>query len=242
MCFSIEADVVAGVALLPVAALSLREVKVWREVPFAALPALFAAHQLTEALVWGRQSGDVSVEVGGVAALVYLLIAMPLLPTLVPVSVMLLEPRSARARMVPYLGLGALASAYLTYVLLTRPIGVTEHPHCLEYHTGVEHPYLWATVYILAVVGVLLASSYRSVVVFGVINVVGIVLVAALYFEAFTSLWCAFAAVASIMVVVHMRGRRNLPDSERFDGTRATDAPDGDASFRASGGLSSARE
>ena len=36
MCFSPEADLVAGIALLPVAALSLREVRHVREVPFAA--------------------------------------------------------------------------------------------------------------------------------------------------------------------------------------------------------------
>jgi MFS family permease len=242
MCFSVEADIVAGVALLPVAALSLREVKVWRELPFASLPALFAAHQLIEALVWGRQSGDVSAEVGGLATLVYLLIAMPLLPTFVPASVMLLEPRSARGRMMPFVGLGLLATAYLTYVLLTRPIGVTEHPHCLEYHTGVQHPYLWATIYIVAVVGTLLASSYRSIVAFGLINVVGIVLVAGLYFEAFTSLWCAFAAVASVTVVVHMRGRRNMSDAERFGGFGTVEASGADESSRTSGGLSSARE
>ncbi len=41
MCFSATADLVVGIALLPVAALS-REVRRWREVPFASLPAVFA--------------------------------------------------------------------------------------------------------------------------------------------------------------------------------------------------------
>jgi hypothetical protein len=221
MRFSIEADLVAGVALLPVAALSLREVKTWREVPFAALPAVFAAHQLIESLVWAQVSGSVSAEVGGIAALAYLLIAMPLLPTLVPVSVMLLEPRSARLRVAPFLGLGLTASAYLAYVVLTKPIGVTAYPHCLAYQTGVEHPFVWATVYVAAVLGALLMSSYPTVVTFGVLNVLGIVMVAVLYFEAFTSLWCAFAAVASILVLVHMRSRRRMPDALRLGDTRS---------------------
>ena len=45
VCFSVEADLVAGAALVPVGVLSLREVKKPDELPFAALPLLFALHQ-----------------------------------------------------------------------------------------------------------------------------------------------------------------------------------------------------
>ncbi len=43
MCFSLEADLVAGAALLPVAAVSLREVRHLRELPFASLWCIWAA-------------------------------------------------------------------------------------------------------------------------------------------------------------------------------------------------------
>jgi len=49
VCFSAQADVVAGAVLLPMAVVSLREVRQVRELPFAALPLLFALHQLIEA-------------------------------------------------------------------------------------------------------------------------------------------------------------------------------------------------
>ena len=57
MCFSAEADLVVGLALLPVAVVSLREVQHAREVPFAVLPLIFAAHQLVETLVWAGEPG-----------------------------------------------------------------------------------------------------------------------------------------------------------------------------------------
>ncbi len=47
MCFSLQADLVAGAALVPIAVLSLREVRTRRELPFALLPALFCVHQLS---------------------------------------------------------------------------------------------------------------------------------------------------------------------------------------------------
>lgn len=84
MCFSPQADLVVGVALVPVAVASLREVRCRREVPFAVLPALFAAHQLVEAVVWLGVHGRVGASLQTVAAHVYLAYALPVLPVLVP--------------------------------------------------------------------------------------------------------------------------------------------------------------
>lgn len=71
MCFSVEADLVVGVALLPVGVLALREVRQANEVPFASLPLLFAAHQLVEAFVWAGAGGQVSSGLQHAATLIY---------------------------------------------------------------------------------------------------------------------------------------------------------------------------
>ena len=102
VCFSVQADLVVAVALLPVAVASLREVRAARETPFAALPAVFVVHQLIEALVWLGVDGRVGPHVQSAAALGYLVIALPVLPTLLPLSIMLLEPRGARLRLSPF--------------------------------------------------------------------------------------------------------------------------------------------
>jgi hypothetical protein len=103
-------------------------------------------------------------------------------------------------------------------VVLARPVLVVEHPHCLEYQTGVAHPLVWATLYVVAICGALVVSSYRLVRVFGVLNLLGLIVVSMIYFAAFTSLWCAYAVVASLAVWLHMRSRRALPDCERLRG------------------------
>jgi hypothetical protein len=218
MCFSAEADVIAGIALLPVAALSLREVRCVREVAFAALPLLFAAHQLTEALVWAGVDGDVSANVQKAAALVYMLFAFSVLPTLVPIAVLLLEPRGARLRVAPFVAIGLVVSAQLTYFVLSGPIIVEAHAHALEYQVGLQHGMFWAVLYILAVVGPSLLSGYPSIVAFGALNLVGLTLVALAYREAFASIWCVIAALLSVLVLVHMYRRRRLPDPHRLRG------------------------
>lgn len=222
MCFSMTADLVAGTALVPVAALCLREVKYPRELLFAALPALFSFHQFSEVAVWAGLDGDVSPGLANLAMRVYLFIAWPLLPTYMPLSIMLLEtPGRARSRVMPFLALGLIVSAYLGWVVLANPVTVIRHHHGLEYLTVVQHPMIWAVLYVIAVIAPALVSRYRSIVAFGVVNLVGLILVAIYYTQAFASLWCVFAAGSSILMLVHMIRRRSLSDEDRRQGSPA---------------------
>ncbi|OMC24137.1 DUF6629 family protein [Mycobacterium colombiense] len=216
MCFSITADLVVGTALVPVAVATLREVKHWREVPFALLPTVFAVHQFIEAAVW--PNGVVSSGMANLAMRAYVFIALPLLPALVPWAILMLEPRGARLRVAPFAALGTVVSVYLAVVVLTEPVTVTKGPHALQYQTGVSDGYVWAVLYVIAVIGPAVMSGYRSIVVFGLANLVGLIVVAILYTQAFASLWCIYAAALSVLALVHMVRRRRLPDPHRLRG------------------------
>lgn len=95
--------------------------------------------------------------------------------TWVPLAVMLLEPHRARLRVTPFLALGVVVSAYLRWVVLANPVEVVRHAYELEYLNVVQHPLLWAVLYIVAVIGAPLMSRYRSIVAFGALNLVGLV-------------------------------------------------------------------
>ena len=219
MCFSVQADVVAGAVVLPMAFVSLREVRHVREVPFASLPLLFALHQLTEAVIWARYDGyAVSQSVWEAAVWVYVGFAMVVLPTLFPLSVLLLEPQGARRRVAPFVALGVLVSIVFAVEVFPAPVSVVVHPHALEYVTGLSHGGFLSVAYVVAVIGPALLSGYRSVVAFGVANLVGLLVVAAVYLDAFASLWCVYAALTSAFIMIHMIRRRRLPDSDRLEG------------------------
>ncbi|OBF61308.1 hypothetical protein A5753_18940 [Mycobacterium sp. 852002-51971_SCH5477799-a] len=222
MCFSITADLVVGTALVPVAVATLREVRHWREVPFALLPTVFAVHQFIEAAVW--PDGFFSPGLVHLATRAYVFIALPLLPALVPWAILMLEPRGARLRVAPFAVLGTVVSAYLAVVVLTEPVEVTKGPHALQYQIGVHGGYVWAVLYVIAVIGPALLSGYRSIVVFGFANLVGLIVVAVLYVHAFASLWCIYAAALSVLALVHMVRRRRLPDPHRYHGLTADHA------------------
>jgi hypothetical protein len=223
MCFSTTADVVAGGVLTPIAFVSLRSVRTLREVPFAALPAVFAVHQLIEALVWAGADGDVSAGHAHAAAVAYAVIAFPLLPILFPVAVVLIEPRAARRAALPFVALGAVVAGYLGYVIAAHGVGVTAHAHALSYDIGADNGGFWAVLYVIAVIGPALLSRSLSIRAFGAVNLVGLTVVALAYAEAFASLWCVYAAATSVLVVVHLRtADRNVVRPGRVDSKIAT--------------------
>ena len=199
------------------AVVALREVRRAREVPFASLPLLFALHQLVEALIWaGADDHAVPVPLQQAAVVMYVGYAMVVLPTLMPLAVLLLEPRSDRTRLAPFVVLGALMSVVYAVEVFSTPISVVVHPHALEYVTGLRHGGILAIGYVVAVIGPAVLSGYRSIVAFGLVNLVGLVVVGIAYQDAFASLWCVFAALASVLVVLHMLRRRGLDDSDRL--------------------------
>mgnify|MGYP006159111789 CR=1 FL=1 len=218
MCFSPEADLVAGAVLLPVGVAALREVRHVREVPFAALPLLFALHQLVESLVWFGDSGAVSPCTAEAATTAYVLFALRVLPLLVPLAVLLLEPRGARLRVAPFVALGLVVSGVMAVAVLDGPITARVEDHAIVYGVGLPDATLWSALYVVAVIGPSLLSGYRSIVWFGLLNLVGLTVVGLLYLSAFASLWCVFAAASSVLILVHMRLRRRLPDPHRLHG------------------------
>ncbi|MCW2759657.1 MAG: hypothetical protein JWO46_3403 [Nocardioidaceae bacterium] len=91
-------------------------------------------------------------------------------------------------------------------------------PHALVYHVGLPNGQLWSALYVVAVIGPALLSGYPSIVAFGALNLVGLITVGLLYTEAFASLWCVYAAITSVLILVHMVLRRRLSDPHRLHG------------------------
>jgi len=206
-----EADLVAGAVLVPIGVLSLRQVREAREIPLAAVPLLLGVHQLVEAVVWAGADGLVSVRVAHLAALVYVVIALPLLPTLFPLAVWLIESPSRRRLVAPFLAIGVVVSSYMALRLWQNGLDVVTHDYGMEYRVGLGFTEIWTGAYIVATMGACLVSGYRTVVAFGVLNLIGLTVVGLAYAQAFASLWCIYAAFVSVLILVHMVWREPQP-------------------------------
>ena len=172
----------------------------------AVLPLVFGIHLLIESLVWWQLRGNVPLAVGRTATWLYLLIAMVVVPVLVPLTVLTLQPTTRRRlTIVPFVVLGSAVALVLLVTMLRHPVTVRLGSYHLAYSIGLQHGVLVVGLYVLATCGSLLLSGYRDIVIFGLANLVAVVVLARLTADGFTSLWCFYAALACGAICLHMR-------------------------------------
>jgi uncharacterized protein DUF6629 len=207
VCFSPEGDLGAGIVVTAIGIDTVRHLRHRNDhLALAVFPLLLGFHQIDEAFVWWGLQGAVPHAVGRVAMWIYLVIAFVVLPILVPVVIMLLEPTARRRwRITPFLAIGLGVSAVLLVTMLRNGPSVTLGAYHLAYSIGLQHGIIVVGLYIVATCGSLLASGYRHIVIFGMANLVAVVVLARLSADGFASLWCFYAAIACGAILMHMR-------------------------------------
>jgi hypothetical protein len=204
LCFSATANFVGSVGLGAIGVVTLTKVKHRREILFAALPTLFAIHQFIEGFVWLGLDGILSPTVTHDMGAAFMLYAQGLLPFLLPLSVMLFEPdHRCRRRMMPFLVVGGATTLYILWALTAYPLEVYVRANSIVYINQATNNTIVAVLYVIATCGSLFFSKVRMMVIFGVANLAILLIVMAFKRYAFTSLWCAYAAVASVIILVY---------------------------------------
>ncbi|MGA8491282.1 MAG: DUF6629 family protein [Terriglobales bacterium] len=204
MCFSATANFVGSGVLAGVGVVTLTKVKHRRELLFAALPMFFAIHQFIEGFVWLGLDGILSPRVTHDMGAAFMLYAQGLLPFILPLSVVLFEPGAkSRRRMQPFLVLGALTALYILWALTAYPTQIFVRGNSIVYINQATNNTVVAVLYVIVTCGSLLFSRIRDMVIFGIANLAILLVVMAFKRYAFTSLWCAYAAVASVIILVY---------------------------------------
>src|SRR5580692_7912590 len=204
MCFSAAANFVGSGALATVGVITLTRVKHRRELLFASLPLLFAIHQFIEGFVWLGLDGILSPAVAHDMGAAFMLYAQGLLPFLLPLSVLLFEPTAnARRRMLPFLILGGRRTLNKKRALTAYPLQLFVKGNSIVYINQATNNLTVAVLYVIATCGSLFFSKVRAMVIFGAANLAILLVVMEVKRYAFTSVWCAHAAVASVIILAY---------------------------------------
>jgi hypothetical protein len=204
VCFSATANFVGSGVLGAVGVVTLTKVKHRRELLFAALPLLFAIHQFLEGFVWLGLDGPLSLAVAHNMGAAFMLYAQGLLPFLLPLSVLLFEPDAqSRKRMFPFLVLGLGTTLYILWALTAYPLQLYIRGNSIVYINEATNNIAVAVLYVIATCGSLFFSKVRAMVMFGAANLIILLVVMAFKRYAFTSLWCAYAAIASVIILAY---------------------------------------
>ena len=190
----------------------------------AHYPAYVSAQRRAE-LVSGEASLGLMVESAAGARLAYMP-AVPqideaLLKDFESADVLLFEPDArSRRRMLPFLVIGCLTGLYILWALVAYPTQTFIQANSIVYINPATNNIVVAVLYIIATCGSLFFSKIRDMVIFGVANVVILLVVMAVKRYAFTSCAscssvrrstkcsrtprrCVGAAVASVIVLVY---------------------------------------
>ena len=205
MCFSATASFTAGIGLLAIGAVTTSRARGRAELPFALIPALFGVQQLIEGGLW-LTFPDKAPLANEVLTHLYSFFSHVLWPIYVPIAVLLLEPEAWRRKLLMLIAVaGAAVGLYLLYFLVTEPI-VSE---VVGRHISYQSPHFYVaavvTLYVLATCVSSFVSSCKTIRWFGAATFVALLAAYAFYAFWFISVWCFFAAVLSVIVLVHFR-------------------------------------
>jgi hypothetical protein len=242
MCFSAAASFGAGAVLLPAGgfcvARAVRQAP--RLLPLALTPLAFAGQQAAEGFVWlGLRSGDTALATR--AGAVFLFFALAFWPFWLQFGLLLPESRRPARAFLAVLTVLSLVWLWLFAPVALEPgrwMAVEVVHHSISYGLSDLPAFqfvprlVWRIVYLGFIVAPLLVARPDVTVagggllrVLGGVVIVAVFAVSALaYWYAFTSVWCFFAALASLLLVFFFAGlavEETSPEEERPGQRRA---------------------
>lgn len=207
MCFSAQASFGAAALLSVIGLLCLRKVKKRKIYPFAMIPIFFAIQQAFEGVVWITYDQPVNALVHTFAMYSFLFFAFFFWPVWIPFSFAMIETKKDR-RNVLYglMGVGIAVSSGLIYSV--AQLGVSTQITCNHVKYIVDIPgvfHEWGVwVYCVATILPFFVSSKKIAWFFGLALTGSVAITVYFYTAFFTSVWCFFSALLSVMVYMYL--------------------------------------
>lgn len=182
-----------------------------RDVPLAAMPVFFAIQQAIEGVLWLTLPSSPSAPVEAGLVNLFLLFALVFWPIYAPLTVLAIEPDPRRRRWIAAsLAAGLYVAAYFMFSLHGEArTAVIDHHHVV-YSGDPNLPLAIKWLYPIATCLGPLLSSLVPVRVLGALVTAGSIISYVVYWEAFSSVWCFFAAAASFVIVFQFEHARRL--------------------------------
>ncbi len=207
MCFSATASFGAGIVLTGVAILASRKISSPKQWAFAAIPAIFAIQQFAEGFVWLSLTQASWAEWIRPSTFIFLIFAEVLWPMWVPFAMLLLEKdrRTRRFFRIAF-ALGFIFGMHTLYYLLsnTYDVRIADQHVLYKLHFPLTFVVFTWIAYGIGTVMPAFLSSVPKMWVFGLPMALSFLVTLFFYPSYVISVWCFFAALMSVFVVVQL--------------------------------------
>lgn len=228
MCFSATASFLTAGVTAAAGAWCLTRTPSPRYVPYATIPIVFALQQAIEGVIWLKLDGvNVVASTDGLASM-FLFIGEALWPLFIPFAALLIEPPGwRRTALIGLCVFGAVLTAAFAGLIRIASYEPQIVDNCIRYAGCIDTSPAWSfypfgrtqawslggldwTVapYALTTIGGLLVSSHARVRWFGSLAGIGLAGSLAMHRQALISVWCFFAALGSLAVVLQIEHAR----------------------------------
>ena len=212
MCFSAEASFTGSAVISAIGVTTLAKIKKPPQILFGAIPLLFGIQQCAEGILW------VTLEAGGherlesAATYIFLITALVIWPTMIPLSIRLMEKVKVRKRVLAYLtGLGIALSLFYAVCLIIYDVSAqiqSFHIRYVDEFPGVLVKIAFACYLVTTIVPIFI-SSVKRMWLFGTMIAISCLITGVFFAQYLTSVWCFFAAIISIVIYWILRGTRS---------------------------------
>jgi len=208
MCFSATSSFAAAGMLSGIGLLSVLHVRKARDYALALVPFGFAMQQLAEGIIWQRYGYFSDQELVQAMAYVFLIIAFVVWPVWIPGALWMRERAASRKKILFYFLLwGLVVAAYAVYTLIFNVVGVRILNHSIAYMLSDQHvqgQMVYLISYVIATVVSFFISSKKLHWLFGILIASGLLAAYVVWSITFISVWCFFAALVSMLILVDM--------------------------------------
>jgi uncharacterized membrane protein HdeD (DUF308 family) len=203
MCFSAGASFAGGTVITAIGIATARRVRKPEQKLFSTIPLIFGMQQISEGFVWVALQNPGNQAMLTISGYLFLIAAVVIWPTMVPLSVLKMEQKPSRRRYLKiFLAAGIITSLYYGTGLIIHNIEPEISNHHIKYVN--DFPKSLATpafiLYLIATLIPIYISSIKKMYLFGILVTVSCLITGIFFKEYLTSVWCFFAAFISIVI------------------------------------------
>jgi hypothetical protein len=203
MCFSPEASFAGGIIISAIGIATVRKVHKTSQVIFASIPLFFGIQQIMEGFIWLALRNPDFMIIKSISTYIFLIMAQIIWPSLIPVSVLLMEEDPKRKRVLRILlTAGLVLSLYYAFCLLSFTVNPRISGYHILYVTGFPQVLSIPAfiVYLVVTITPLFVSGIKRTHLLGILMTLSCLITAIFFRQYLTSVWCFFAALISAVI------------------------------------------